>query len=37
MKRKELLRIILSVKKKPIPRHGDIDENLANHIIKELA
>jgi mRNA interferase HicA len=24
-------------KKQPIPRHGEIDENLAKHIIKELA
>jgi mRNA interferase HicA len=23
-------------KKQPIPRHNEIDENLANHIIKEL-
>lgn len=24
-------------KKQPIPRHDEIDENLAKHIIKELA
>ncbi|MBE0427648.1 MAG: type II toxin-antitoxin system HicA family toxin [Nitrospirae bacterium] len=24
-------------KKQPIPRHNEIDENLAKHIIKELA
>lgn len=24
-------------KKQPIPRHDEIDENLARHIIKELA
>jgi predicted RNA binding protein YcfA (HicA-like mRNA interferase family) len=24
-------------KKQPVPRHGEIDENLAKHIIKELA
>jgi mRNA interferase HicA len=24
-------------KKQPVPRHGDIDENLAKHIIKALA
>jgi len=24
-------------KKQPVPRHDEIDENLANHIIKELA
>lgn len=23
-------------KKQPVPRHNDIDENLAKHIIKEL-
>jgi len=24
-------------KKQPVPRHDEIDENLAKHIIKELA
>jgi len=24
-------------KKQPVPRHNEIDENLAKHIIKELA
>ncbi len=24
-------------RKQPIPRHSDIDENLAKHIIKELS
>jgi predicted RNA binding protein YcfA (HicA-like mRNA interferase family) len=24
-------------KKQPVPRHDEIDERLANHIIKELA
>jgi mRNA interferase HicA len=24
-------------KKQPVPRHAEIDENLAKHIIKELA
>ena len=24
-------------KKQPVPRHGEIDENLAKHIIEELA
>jgi mRNA interferase HicA len=24
-------------KKQPVPRHDDIDENLAKHIIRELA
>jgi predicted RNA binding protein YcfA (HicA-like mRNA interferase family) len=26
-----------SGKKQPVPRHAEIDENLARHILKELA
>ena len=27
---------LMTGKKQPIPRHNEIDENLAKHIIKEL-
>jgi len=35
--RHDLYRNPKTGKKQPIPRHNEIDENLANHILKELA
>jgi mRNA interferase HicA len=35
--RHDLYRNPKTGKKQPIPRHNEIDENLARHIIKELA
>lgn len=35
--RHDLYRNPKTGKKQPIPRHDEIDENLAKHIIKELA
>ncbi len=35
--RHDLYRNPKTGKKQPVPRHGEIDANLAKHIIKELA
>jgi mRNA interferase HicA len=35
--RHDLYRNPRTGKKQPVPRHDEIDENLARHIIKELA
>ncbi len=35
--RHDLYRNPKTGEKQPVPRHGEIDENLAKHIIKELA
>jgi mRNA interferase HicA len=35
--RHDLYRNPKTGKKQPIPRHDEIDENLAKHILKELA
>lgn len=35
--RHDLYRNPKTAKKQPVPRHDEIDENLAKHIIKELA
>ncbi|HCX89214.1 MAG: addiction module toxin, HicA family [Deltaproteobacteria bacterium CG_4_8_14_3_um_filter_43_13] len=35
--RHDLYRNQKTGKKQPVPRHDEIDENLAKHIIKELA
>jgi predicted RNA binding protein YcfA (HicA-like mRNA interferase family) len=34
--RHDLYKNPITGKKQPIPRHNEIDENLAKHIIKEL-
>lgn len=34
--RHDLYRNPKTGKKQPVPRHGEIDENLAKHIIKQL-
>ncbi len=34
--RHDLYKNSLTGKKQPVPRHNEIDENLAKHIIKEL-
>jgi len=34
--RHDLYKNPATVKKQPVPRHNEIDENLAKHIIKEL-
>jgi mRNA interferase HicA len=35
--RHDLYRNLKTGKKQPVPRHDEIDENLAKHIIKELS
>lgn len=34
--RHDLYKNLTTGKKQPVPRHNEIDENLAKHIVKEL-